>query len=178
MSDIAPSAAPEPARVDEDAIRQRVREARAALALAAHEQALRAIEGTPGGADTRARRQVPADRAGEHYVTVDNHCIAHCETTGQLSWRQCRAAEHMAFLYRIGGRRRPFVRSYGGESDVDPGAVAAARQEYDTLMAGLSAQEQSVIEDICRDSWPHRAYPLPELRSGLTVIADRLRYST
>jgi len=127
-----------------------------------------------GCADTRARRLVPGETAGEFYEVVDNHPLAHCETQGLLSYRQCRAAEHLSRLYGIGGGRTPWTRGRWGD-DRPEEEVAAARAEYRELMARVPHQCRSALETLAMGEWPLGRDPLPLLRDGLDVVGDALR---
>jgi hypothetical protein len=144
------------------------------LRQAARDQARRAIAGTPGGAmAARELTTVPADDAGESYLSAADGNIAHLRASGLLTARQCDAAAHLARLWGLGGHHSPW-RLTGGtdrlESDVE-----AARREYRDLVDAAPMRCRPSLDVLSMGEWIVAYDPLPLWRDGLDVVADRLR---
>lgn len=150
-----------------------IREEKRDMVRAARAKAAAAIAGTPGGAEQRAMTSVPADRAGESYLSAADGNIAHLRESGILTPRQCDAAAHMARLYGIGGGRTPWARGDGQDRPED--LVERARAEFAELLAEAPERCRSAIVVLCMGEWVVSRDPLPLWRDGLTAIAERLR---
>jgi len=147
------------------------------LRQAARERAVAAIAGTPGGAmeaRTMHHDSVPADRAGEAYLSATDGLIAHLRAAALLTPRQCDAAAHLARLWGLGGHRSPW-RLTGGDGGRPDDAVEAARREYRQLVEFAPARCRQALDVLAMGGWMASANPLPLWRDGLDPIADRLR---
>ena len=145
------------------------------LRQAARERAQAAIAGTPGGAMlARTTTEVPADLAGEAYLSAADGLIAHLRQTGTLTSRQCDAAAHLARLWGLGGHRSPWRLTGGGSGRPDD-AVEAARREYRELVELAPARCRPALDTLAMGEWMASGNPLPLWRDGLDPIADRLR---
>lgn len=172
---------PDPGRVDRLRARAGLLVALAIASMgrdamrAARERAQAAIAGTPGGAmAARTMTEVPADAAGEAYLSAAEGIIAHLRETGLLTSRQCDAAAHMARLWGLGGHRSPW-RLTGGDGGRPDDAVEAARREYRQLVEFAPARCRQALDVLAMGGWMASANPLPLWRDGLDPIADRLR---
>lgn len=150
-----------------------IREAKRDMTHAARTKALASIRGTAGGAEQREMASVPADRAGEAYLSAADGNIAHLRQAGVLTARQCDAAAHMARLYGIGGGRTPWARGHGQGRPDD--VVERARAEFADLLAASAQRSRADIVVLCMGEWVTSHDPLPLWREGLAAIADRLR---
>jgi len=147
------------------------------LRQAARERAMAAIAGTPGGAmeaRTMHHDSVPADRAGEAYLSATDGLIAHLRAAALLTPRQCDAAAHLARLWGIGGHRSPW-RLTGGDGGRPDGAVEAARREYRELVELAPARCRPALDVLAMGEWMASTNPLPLWRDGLDPIAERLK---
>lgn len=117
---------------------------------------------------------VPADRAGEAYLSATDGLIAHLRQAGMLTSRQCDAAAHLARLWGLGGHRSPW-RLTGGDGGRPDDAVEAARREYRELVELAPARCRPALDTLAMGEWMASANPLPLWRDGLDPIADRLK---
>lgn len=172
---------PDPGRVDRLRARAGLLVALAIASMgrdamrAARDRAQAAIAGTPGGAmAARTMTEVPADQAGEAYLSAAEGIIAHLRESGLLTSRQCDAAAHLARLWGLGGHRSPWRLTGGGGGRPDD-AVEAARREYRQLVELAPARCRQALDVLAMGEWMASAERMPLWRDGLDPIADRLR---
>ena len=140
----------------------------------AREKAALAIAGTPGGAaEAREFRSVAADRAGEVYLSAADGNIAHLREAQLLTPRQCDAAAHLARLWGLGLRRRPYSTGDGGNAR-DEDAITKARREYDALVDAAPYCTRAALDVLAMGEWIVTRDPLPLWREGLNAVAQRL----
>lgn len=132
------------------------------LRQAARDRAQAAIAGTPGGAmASRTMTEVPADRAGEAYLSTAEGIIAHMREAGLLTPRQCDAAAHLARLWGIGGHRSPW-RLTGGDGGRPDDALEAAEAALDAAPCG----DREVV-DLVTDGPPNAGDDTEPVRQRL-----------
>lgn len=122
--------------------------------------------------DGRQATAVPADEAGEFFLSAADGIIAHLRVTGTLTGRQCDAAAELARLYGLGGGRSPW-RSSGG-SDRPEEAVEAARQQFADLLRSAPRRTHWPLTVLAMGEWIATYDPRPVWRDGLDAIALRL----
>lgn len=150
----------------------------AQMRRAARERAQAAIAGTPGGAaEARKLLTVPADEAGQVYLSAADGLIAHIRECAVLTPRQCDAAAEMARLYGISGGRRPWARSDGsrGDSEQVERIMAAAAEAFRDALDAAPKRAHAAVITLCQGEWPVSYDPRPLWREAYEAIADRMR---
>lgn len=142
----------------------------------AAEQFARALVGTPGGADQRARREVAGDNAGEVGAWVAAYALDAWLEAGRITRREHEAADELARLYRASGGQGAF----GGRSgDEDQEAQAHARAAYraalDSAPVAARGPLQAMLVDLARGTAGVGPHPSWLVRPGLQAVADHLR---
>jgi hypothetical protein len=143
----------------------------------AMEQARRAIAGTPGGADQRARTVVPADRAGEAYTVVLSYAVDAWQAAGRVTRREADALNELARLYRVSGG----IGAWGGGSPppADDTSQAVARAAYFAALEAAPIACRAALQGVCVTLATGTAGDVPPtpwlLRPGLAAVADHLR---
>lgn len=123
--------------------------------------------------DGRLAQVIPADEAGEFCLSAAEGLLQHLEAQRMLTWRQVTAAAELARLYGIGGGARPWNR--GGTVTRDEGDEAAARRQFDALLAEVPQRTRWPLTVLAMGEWMTERDPLPLWREGLTALADHLR---
>jgi hypothetical protein len=124
--------------------------------------------------DGRVAIEVPADEAGEAYLSAAEGLLAHLRIQGVLTGRQCDAAAELSRLYGIGGGRSPWRMPGAGMGRADD-EVANARVLFNELLASAPHRTQWAITVLCMGEWPTSRDPRPLWREGLDAVADRMK---
>lgn len=99
--------------------------------------------------------------------------IAHLREAKLLTPRQCDAAAHLARLWGLGLRRRPYSTGDGGNTRSEK-VIADARREYDDLVDAAPQETRAALDVLAMGEWIVTRDPLPLWREGLNAVARRL----
>lgn len=126
--------------------------------------------------DGRLAREVPADEAGEHYLSVADGIIAQMAGTVPplLTWRQAEALNTLARLRRASGLRHAWERPAGaGERQEE--VEAAARDELAGLLAIIAEPTRGhILGMLSSGEWQFGAR-VSRIQDAADAVADRLR---